>query len=60
MENKGEINAAFTLIKNNTPFSNMIKFDMQDGILEVGQRLNFNLTFQSSKVGEFQEIFRLK
>jgi hydrocephalus-inducing protein len=60
MENKGEINATFNLIKNNTPFSNMIKFDVEEGILEVGQRLNFTVTFQSSKVGEFQEIFRIK
>jgi len=60
MENKGEINAAFQLIRNNTPFSNMIQFRCTERVLEVGQKVNLNFTFKSSKVGEFQEIFRIK
>jgi hydrocephalus-inducing protein len=58
IENKGDIPAEFNLIKDNTPFSKMIKFDVEQGVLEVGQKINFTMTFQSSKVGEFQEVFR--
>lgn len=58
IENKGDIPAEFKLLKNNTPFSKMIDFDVKEGVLEVGQKINFNMTFQSSKVGEFQEVFR--
>jgi hydrocephalus-inducing protein len=58
IENKGDIPCKFTLKKNNTPFSKMIDFDVKEGLLEVGHKINFNMTFQSSKVGEFQEVFR--
>jgi hydrocephalus-inducing protein len=58
IENKGDIPAEFKLLKNNTPFSKMIDFDVKEGVLEVGSKISFNMTFQSSKVGEFQEVFR--
>lgn len=60
IENKGEIPAKFTLLKNNTPFSNMIQFDVEEAELKVTERKNFTMTFKSSKVGEFQETFRWK
>ena len=53
IENKGEIPAKFKLIKNNTPFSNMIKFDIEEAELKVTERKNFGMRFKSSKVGEF-------
>ena len=58
IENKGDIPAEFQLQKSNTPFSKMIYFDVNSGVLEVGQKINFTMFFQSSKVGEFQEVFR--
>ena len=58
IENKGDIPARFRLLKNNTPFSKMIDFDVKEGLLEVGHKIPFTMTFQSSKVGEFQEVFR--
>ena len=60
IENKGEIPAKFKLIKNNTSFSKMIQFDIEEAELAVGQRMNIIMTFQSSKVGEFQELFKWK
>ena len=60
IENKGEIPAKFKLIKNNTSFSKMIQFDIEEAKLAVGQRMNIIMTFQSSKVGEFQELFKWK
>lgn len=36
IENKGEIPAKFKLIKNNTSFSQMISFDVEEAVLEVG------------------------
>lgn len=45
IENKGEINAHFCLVKSNTNSSNIISFDVEEGILSVGQRMNILLTF---------------
>ena len=40
--------------------SKMIKFDIEEAELSVGQRMNIIMKFQSSKVGEFQELFKWK
>ena len=58
IENKGEIPARFSLINNNTSFSKMIDFDIKEAELAVGQRMNILMSFKSSKVGEFQELFK--
>ena len=60
IENKGEIPARFRLLQNETYFSQMFHFDIEEAELAVGQRMNILMTFQSSKVGEFQEIFKWK
>ena len=60
IENKGEIPAHFSLVKNNSTSTNIITFDSEEGVLAVGQRINIILTFQSFRVGEFQEMFRWK
>lgn len=60
IENKGEIPAKFNLLTSNTYFSKMFTFDVESAELAVGQRMNILMTFKSSKVGEFQEIFRWK
>ena len=58
IENKGEIPANFLLLKNSNSSTNIITFDSEEGILAVGQRMNIILTFQSFRVGEFQEMFK--
>lgn len=58
IENKGEIPAHFSLMKNNSNSTNIITFDSEEGVLAVGQRMNIILTFQSFRVGEFQEMFK--
>lgn len=45
IENKGEIPAKFQLLKNHTSFSHMINFDVEEGELAVGQRMNIIMTF---------------
>lgn len=45
IENKGDIPAYFKLVKNNTPFSKMIDFSKKEGLLEVGEKMNFVMTF---------------
>ena len=57
IENKGEIKARFKLMARHTSSQNHIEFDMEEGELEVSQRINFLMTFRSSKIGEFQEVF---
>jgi hydrocephalus-inducing protein len=58
IENRGEIPANFFLVINPTDTSRVIEFDIENGILAVGQRMNITLTFQHHRVGEFQEMFR--
>jgi hydrocephalus-inducing protein len=58
IENKGEIPAHFMLVKNSSSSTNIITFDSEEGVLAVGQRMNMLLTFQSFRVGEFQEMFK--
>lgn len=60
IENKGEIPAHFSLVKNGPTSTNIITFDSEEGMLAVGQRMNIILTFQSFRVGEFQEMFKWK
>ena len=60
IENRGEIEATFKLIVNDTPFGRMFKFDMESGTLGVGERLNFTVTFMSDILGEFSETFKFR
>ena len=43
-----------------TPAAKMFKFDVDKGVLGVGERLNFTVTFQSEMLGEFSETFRFR
>lgn len=58
IENRGEIECRFELMTNERAFGKMFKFDIERGILGVGQRIPFTITFQSSIPGEFKETFR--
>jgi hydrocephalus-inducing protein len=58
IENKGEIVAFFKLKKPSTTSSNTITFDLEEGKLEVSQRINFFMTFKSNKIGQFIETFQ--
>jgi len=58
IENRGEIEAKFELISNNTPFGKMFKFSTDDGVLGVGEKIPLSITFQSTILGEFSENFR--
>jgi hypothetical protein len=58
IENKGEIVAFFKLKKPSTTSSNIITFDLEEGKLEVSQRINFFMTFKSNKIGQFIETFQ--
>lgn len=58
IENKGEIVAYFKLKKPSSSSSNKISFDLEEGKLEVSQRINFFMTFKSNKIGQFIETFQ--
>lgn len=58
IENRGEIPAHFFLMPSQNNSTRVIEFDLESGILAVGQRMNITLTFQHHRVGEFQEMFR--
>ena len=60
IENRGEIECKFELMPNERAFGKMFKFDVERGILSVGQRMPFTITFKSSIPGEFKETFRWK
>jgi len=60
IENKGEIEAEFQLLKSETPFGKMFGFDLDRGILEVQKRMAFEWSFRSSILGEFSETFKWK
>ena len=45
---------------NETPFGKMFKFQIEDGILAVGEKISFNVYFNSRILGEFSETFRWK
>jgi len=60
IENRGEIPATFQLLLPDTPAAKMFKFDVDKGVLGVGERLNFTVTFQSEMLGEFSETFRFR
>ncbi len=47
-------------MNNETPFGKMFNFDIERGILEVGERLPFEWKFKSTILGEFSETFRWK
>lgn len=58
IENKGEIPAKFSLIKTPSSSSSVVTFDVEESELAVGQRLGIIMTFQSCRIGEFQEQFK--
>lgn len=58
IENRGEIEAKFELISNNSPFGKMFKFNIDEGVLGVGEKIPLNITFCSTILGEFSENFR--
>ena len=60
IENRGEIEAAFELMPNDSPFGSLFEFGVQSGRLGVGERLNFRVTFTPDKLGEFDEIFKFR
>lgn len=60
IENRGEIEAKFDLITNPSPFGKMFKFNLEEGILGVGEKIPFKITFCSTILGEFSENFRWK
>lgn len=60
IENRGEIECKFELMPNERAFGKMFKFDVERGILSVGSRMPFTITFKSSIPGEFKETFRWK
>ena len=58
IENRGEIEAKFELINNNTPFGKMFKFSTDEGVLGVGEKIPLSIAFCSTILGEFSENFR--
>lgn len=60
IENKGEIEAKFELISNETPFGKMFHFEIEKGTLGVGERIPFRINFCSTILGEFSETFKWK
>lgn len=60
IENQGEIEAKFELVPNETPFGRMFHFSVERGVLDVGGRMPFQVTFCSAILGEFSEKFRWK
>ena len=60
IENKGEIEAKFELISNETPFGKMFHFELEKGTLGVGERIPFRINFCSTILGEFSETFKWK
>lgn len=59
IENRGEIPAKFSLIKNEyRENEEVVKFETESGVLTVGQRVNILVTFKNRRIGEYQEIFR--
>ncbi len=60
IENKGEIEAKFELLPNETPFGKMFHFELEKGTLGVGERIPFRINFCSTILGEFSETFKWK
>ena len=60
IENKGEIEARFELLANETPFGKMFHFELDKGVLGVGERIPFRINFCSTILGEFSETFKWK
>ncbi len=60
IENRGEIEAEFELTPNNSPFGQMFKFNVEQGVLGVSEKIPFKITFCSTILGEFSENFRWK
>lgn len=58
IENGGQIDCHFKLLENDTPFSKMFDFKVQDRILKVDEKLAFKILFKSTILGEFSETFR--
>ena len=53
-----EIDCHFKLLENDTPFSKMFTFTVQDRILRVDEKLSFKIIFKSTILGEFSETFK--
>lgn len=51
IENRGEIEAKFQLVPNKTPFGKMFKFNIEEGVLGVGERIPFSINFNSTILG---------
>ncbi len=58
IENRGEIEAKFELTPNSSPFGKMFKFNIEEGVLGVGEKIPLNISFCSTILGEFSETFR--
>ena len=48
------------MIPNNTPFGKMFSFQIEEGVLAVGEKIAFSVFFNSKILGEFSETFRWK
>ncbi len=60
IENRGEIEAQFELIPNSSPFGRMFKFNCENGVLGVGEKIPISINFCSTILGEFSETFRFR
>ena len=49
IENRGEIEAEFELTPNNSPFGQMFKFNVEQGVLGVSEKIPFKITFCFTK-----------
>lgn len=58
LENKGEIESRYYLQPSKSLFSNCFKFSQTDGVLQVKEKHNINVTFISNHLGEFNEVFK--
>ncbi len=60
IENQGEIEARFELMPNDSSFSKMFHFGIESGVLGVGERIPFQVSFCSLILGNFNERFMWK
>ena len=58
LENKGEIEYRYYLQPSKSLFSNCFKFSQTDGVLQVKEKHNINVTFIRNHLGEFNEVFK--
>jgi hydrocephalus-inducing protein len=57
LENKGEVEAAYSLVLPNSLFGPKFQFTPDEGLLQPGELQAIEISFQSSVLGEFCEEF---